>query len=376
MDENGGLDRYSVLMLADVGPLGAKAVPRSEVRRRRRALVLTGRSAFDAEGRAQLAAMPATRIIERTTDPHALKSVYVTERAPEEGRHYFAPVSPVFGAHYRVEAKPDAQGRPLPAAGRLRAAREVLWPRGRRHARLLPRRDRRVALIPWTVGRSYHELGLTTFRDIVVDLVTELLGDDEPVPAELAEHVELTLQRRGDDLVVHLINLSGARRKNYGPHLRTGGGTLRLGGAGLAATATALVARADCRTTRDGDDLVFSLPELQRFEVVVIEKACHDARRPTQERATPVRAIKSVLATVPFKPDEIEQLRRAFAPADFIHCEPTTRQRSKRRCRPPMSASSPATSTIATSPRRTSNGCIATIPASPGPRGPTCSTRD
>jgi phosphoglycerate dehydrogenase-like enzyme len=36
--------------------------------------------------------------------------------------------------------------------------------------------------------------------------------------------------------------------------------------------------------------------------------------------ATPVRAIRRVLATVPFKPDEIEQLRRAFAPAEFIHC--------------------------------------------------------
>jgi phosphoglycerate dehydrogenase-like enzyme len=33
-----------------------------------------------------------------------------------------------------------------------------------------------------------------------------------------------------------------------------------------------------------------------------------------------MRVIKSVLATVPFKPDEIEQLRRAVAPADFVHC--------------------------------------------------------
>lgn len=32
------------------------------------------------------------------------------------------------------------------------------------------------------------------------------------------------------------------------------------------------------------------------------------------------RAIRAVLATVPFKPAEIDQLRRAFAPAEFIHC--------------------------------------------------------
>jgi phosphoglycerate dehydrogenase-like enzyme len=35
------------------------------------------------------------------------------------------------------------------------------------------------------------------------------------------------------------------------------------------------------------------------------------------------RSIRSVLATVPFKPDEIDQLRRAFAPAEFITCSPT-----------------------------------------------------
>ena len=35
------------------------------------------------------------------------------------------------------------------------------------------------------------------------------------------------------------------------------------------------------------------------------------------------RTIRTVLATVPFKPDEIAQLRRAFAPAEFIHCPAT-----------------------------------------------------
>lgn len=33
--------------------------------------------------------------------------------------------------------------------------------------------------------------------------------------------------------------------------------------------------------------------------------------------------VASVLVTVPFKPDEIDQLRRAFAPAEFIHCPAT-----------------------------------------------------
>ena len=82
----------------------------------------------------------------------------------------------------------------------------------------------------------------------------------------------MTLQRNGDDLVVHLINLSGTRRKNHGPPIRTGGGTLRLAGAADGTTAKALVAGTVCPARRDGRDIVFSLPELGRFEVVVITR--------------------------------------------------------------------------------------------------------
>lgn len=67
------------------------------------------------------------------------------------------------------------------------------------------------------------------------------------------------------------INLSGARRKNYGPPIRTPGGTLRLAKAADGTAAKSLVAGTTCPARRDGDDLTFSLPELGRFEVVVIK---------------------------------------------------------------------------------------------------------
>ncbi|WP_166163300.1 alpha-amylase family protein [Chelativorans oligotrophicus] len=273
MRANGGLGRYSVLVLADLGPLPAEAVTALDtfVERGGR-LVVTGRSGFDAKDRAQLARMPAVRVTETTTDPDALKSVYVTERPVEEGRYYFAPLSPVFGAHLRVEAAPGAEGRlvflpqapygpPEKCYGHAADGTPGFWLDA----------SGKVALIPWTVGRSYHELGLTTLRDIIVDVTLSLLGDDEPVQADLEEHVEMTLQRRGSDLVVHLINLSGARRKNYGPPIRTRGGTLRLAGAADGTTARALISGSPCPAVRDGDALVFSLPELNRFEVLLIE---------------------------------------------------------------------------------------------------------
>jgi hypothetical protein len=271
---NGGIKRYSVLILADVGALSPAAVKAlDEFAAAGGRLVLTGRSGFDDAGNAQLASMPATRITARTTDADALKSTYVTERKPEDGRTYFAPISPVFGAHYRVDAKKDAQGRMwfLPQAPYGPPEKCYGHASDGTPGYYLDKSGRTV-LVPWTVGRSYHELGLSTSRDIVVAIVRDLIGKDEPVSADLAEHVELTLQRRGDDILVHLINLSGARRKNYGPYIRTSGGTLRLSGAPTSATAKALVAGKACKTSREGNDLVITLPDLERFEVVHIQR--------------------------------------------------------------------------------------------------------
>ncbi|HTN60703.1 MAG TPA: alpha-amylase family protein [Devosia sp.] len=275
MAENGGLRRYSVLVLADIG-----ALPRATAQvldvfvAGGGRLMLTGSSGFDAAGAAQLEAMPARRITGRTVDADALKSVYVTRRAPEQGRRYFAPLSPVFGAHYQVEPAHDAQGRLvfLPQAA-FGPPEKSYGHAGDGTPGYYLDASGKVALVPWTVGRSYHELGLNPSREFIVELVRELLGKDEKLTAELPEQVELTLQRRGSDLVIHLINLSGARRKNYGPPLRIAGGRLRLAGAAPSATVTALVAGASCHTVRDGHDLIIDLPDLGRFELVLIQGA-------------------------------------------------------------------------------------------------------
>ena len=101
--------------------------------------------------------------------------------------------------------------------------------------------------------------------------VSRAKGRIATVTAELPEQVEMTLQRHGDDLVVHLINLSGARHKNYGPALPISGGKLRIRGL-RDARARALVAAVDCKTETEGDALVVGLPEFGRFEVVVLER--------------------------------------------------------------------------------------------------------
>jgi len=275
MATSGILGNYSVLVLSDIEALAPeRAQALSEFVGMGGRLLLTGASGFDASGEALLEEMPVARITESTTDEQNLKSVYVTEKAPQDGRRYFSPISPVYGAHYQVEARAGAQPRMLLLPQAPFGPPEKSYghqPDGT--PGFYVSASGGVAVIPWTIGRSYHEIGLTTSRDIVFSLVTELLGNDSHLEAKLAEQVEITLQESPDLLVIHLINLSGARRKNFGPVIDLDGGALRLRGWSGATQARALVAGANCNTSLDGGDLVVELPRLGRFEVITVKKS-------------------------------------------------------------------------------------------------------
>ncbi|GAA1995103.1 family 10 glycosylhydrolase [Nakamurella flavida] len=280
MGRTGGLDRYAVLVLPDVGELDSPTIAVLEAFALAGGrLLLTGASGFDSAGHAQLAGMPAERIVDSVTNALDLKSTYMSSRDPEGGRHFFSPVAPVLGAHHRIEVRgtvesgfvflpPAPYGPPEKAHGHRSDGQPgyVASDSG----------DGRVVLVPWTVGRSYHEVGLTSLRDFVVRLVRDLLGDAESVSAHLPEHIEITLQQRPGATLVHLINLSGARRKSFGPPVVTRGGILRLRGAADSETpvsATALVAGEPCTTTVDGADVLVHLPDIHRFEAVEIQNA-------------------------------------------------------------------------------------------------------
>ena len=141
MASNGGLKRYSVLILADVGmlaPAAAGALDAFVADGGR--LVLTGLSGFDGDGIAQLASIPATRIT-RAHDRSERSEVGLRHRARAGGRPPLLRTR-LAGLRRALPGRAEegcAGPAGLPAAGRLRAAREGLRPRGRRHARLLCR---------------------------------------------------------------------------------------------------------------------------------------------------------------------------------------------------------------------------------------------
>ncbi|MCC7370883.1 MAG: family 10 glycosylhydrolase [Chloroflexi bacterium] len=276
MAANGGLGRYSLLVLPDLGPLAADTVAALDgfVADGGR-LLSTGSTALAADGSVQLASLAASQQLAATRG----QDLWSTCIAPDQsGRtspyQYVGPVAPVYGAYHFCSWKADAERH------QVMLARSAYGPPEKaygyepvEHPGYVVRAHGkgRTAMVPWTVGRSYRDLGLTVSRDIIHSLAQELLAGDEIVSADLPEHVEVTLHRTGNRLVVHLINMSGARRSNFGPPLPIRDGVLHVRGAAAQATAHALVHDTPCDLARQGDTASIALPEIDLFEVLVVD---------------------------------------------------------------------------------------------------------
>jgi hypothetical protein len=222
-----------------------------------------------------LASLAAERQLAATTRADLLWSTYIgpTRDRAGEANIYPGPIAPVYGAYHFCDWKPTAEhkrsvlarapfGPPEKAYGNVQIDHPgyVLWSHGRG----------RSAVIPWTIGRSYHDLGLTVVRDLIHEVVVELLAGDEAVSAELPEQVELTVHTTGQRSVIHLVNMSGARRTNFGPPIGVRNGVLRLSGTGAIPTAHALVSDRACEVKHDDNGLTVLLPDFDLFEVIVI----------------------------------------------------------------------------------------------------------
>jgi len=236
-------------------------------------IVLTGRSGFSETGDAQLEAMPATRIALSTTDEFDLKSTYIGTRNRPESERFAAPIVPVYGAHHMLELTDESRARQsfFPQAP-FGPPEKAYGHRASDVPGYVTSADSRIAILPWTVGRAYYELGLTSIRDHFVEMLTGLDGFEKSLRCVLSDQIEMTVQRRGADAVIHLVNLSGRKRKSFGPVTPVRGGSLVIIRPRGAVVARALVADAPCEVHTEAGDAVISLPEIGRFEVVVVDR--------------------------------------------------------------------------------------------------------
>jgi len=278
MNSTGGLQRYRLLVIPDVHRLSTEVIAALDTFVDTGGRVaLTGRSGFDDTGHGVLAATPAIRITDTVDDAEQLKSTYVTAADQvADGVRFGAALVPVYGVHYDVELRGDADtrgshlarapfGPPEKAYGNRPDGQPAFVfgaPSGARGGR--------VGVVPWTIGRSFHELGLTSIRDTFLELVHELTGDDLGVTAELPEQAEITVQQRPGLMVVHVLNLSGARRKSFGPEIDISGGRLSIPMRPGAVTVRSLVAGSDLPSEWDGGRVVVRLPKIGLYDVITI----------------------------------------------------------------------------------------------------------
>ncbi|TCO32848.1 beta-galactosidase-like protein [Kribbella steppae] len=202
------LSRYRVVVLPDLGQVDS-VIDR----------YVDAGGAVVATGSTRLACLPVRQ-----------RASYDTEEATRS-LHLQSGV-PVFGAFHVVEPAADAE------VGLLSLSRAPYGPPEKCHGHVQLEHPGvirsngqlngpgRVVLLPWTIGQSYREVGLSVHRDIFVD---EVIGAGSPqMETELPEQVEIVLGRSVAGTVVHLLNRSGDTDQRFAPPVRIGPAELRL----------------------------------------------------------------------------------------------------------------------------------------------------
>jgi hypothetical protein len=288
MGRSDRLDRFSVLVLPDLGPLGpdVASVLDDFVDGGGHVLV-TGTSGVAEDGTVELASSPArTRAGEPAADEEVWSSYATLDDQPGVDDYRYSPsVVPVYGTCSSFVWKPGVTKvggvlRPAPYGPPEKCYGHTLGP-DPAMVTLSRGSGGGVTVIPWTIGRTYREFGTTEVRAVLLRALAPVV---EPlVTTSLPEHVELILGRDGDGgYVLHLLNLSGARHRTFGPHLTIHGGQVRLHGVD-ASSAEALLSGEPLCLRHEDADVVLDLPPLELFEVVrVAARASADMTTPLE----------------------------------------------------------------------------------------------
>ena len=269
--ENGSLKRYQVVVLPNLGRLAQKEVEvLDEWVFAGGRLFTTGSNSTGDGSSVQPKSLPSRRERAVISKRELLFSSYIapTQTNPKPD-YYNGPIISLYGAYHLFEWKEDTRGR------YKMLARAAFAPPELAHGNVeVDQRGCGIGdygkgggiVIPITIGRGYRETGLKCFRDLFEELLREEGGFMEPVSVDIAEQVEATINTNGSKTIVHLINMSGARKQNFGTHLPISGGTIQLSSEGKFRAYT--LKSDEQLEVKDG---VITLPTLDLYEVVVVE---------------------------------------------------------------------------------------------------------
>ena len=271
--DNGGLNRYGVLVLPHLGTLNAThASVLDEWVESGGTLVTSGAIGVEEGGALQLQSLPATRQKEYISDEEDNWSTYL---APEQNRteeHYYTgPLVPLLDDFGSYEWKDGSRGVYKKLAFGPFAPPEYIYGNvqvGIRGAGIGAHGKGIGVLVPFPVGKSYREIGLSVFRDFFSLVLGKAGGAQEKLEFDLVPQAEVILGVNGaGQTVVHVINQSGIKHQNYGTPLPLPAGRVRVVGNNEVKART-LVTNEELEIDDEG---WLRLPGIELFDVVIIE---------------------------------------------------------------------------------------------------------
>ncbi|KAF6791033.1 hypothetical protein CSOJ01_14431 [Colletotrichum sojae] len=269
MGKTGELKRYQVVVLPNLGKLGAdEATSLYNWVHDGGHIITTGSSAIEDDEASQLRSLPFDRELEKNNDREQLFSTYFAPPQASSDPHvYNGPIVPLYGVYHTLQWKASSKGGYKMLSNAPFAPPEKAYGNLQTNERDYGAGDYgsgRGVSIPFAVGRGYRELGLGVFRDLYEGIQRDEGATKKSVCVEIAEQVEMTMNANSSRIAIHLINMSGARRQNFGSHVPILGGKIMISGG----TVTARALKQD--VSLELNNGVIMLPTLDLFEVIIL----------------------------------------------------------------------------------------------------------
>jgi hypothetical protein len=269
--ENGSLARYKVVILPEMGQLTQDEVDKLDAWVFHGGNLLTTASTGVAnDGSVQFKSLPAERQRAVISKRELLFSTYFApSQTSPDPNYYTGPIIAIYGSYRLFQWKSES-------IGRYKAlSRAAFAPPEKAHGNVeVDQRGCAVGnygsgkgiVIPFTIGRGYREVGLRAYRDMFEMILKEEALAPEAFSLSIADQVDATLNANGSQIIIHLINLSGARKQNFGSHIPISGGKIKV----PAGSKVQLLVRDQELEVHNGE---VALPELDLYEVVVVDQS-------------------------------------------------------------------------------------------------------
>jgi hypothetical protein len=130
----------------------------------------------------------------------------------------------------------------------------------------------KIAYIPWDVGGLYYRLSSPSHAGLVADLIDHLLPNGRQLKSNAHPLVEMTLmnQPKRNRTIVHLVNMSGHSGTAYFSPLPMRDIEVQVEGRFRQARSAGL--NRTLSLTNAGTYIRFSLPQLEAYDAVVLER--------------------------------------------------------------------------------------------------------